>query len=323
MKNMPLVSVIIPVYKAEIYLNSCIESVINQTYKNLEIILINDESPDKSGDICDEYQKEDSRVRVIHQENQGTSGARNTGLSIAKGEYICFLDCDDFANIYLIETLLSICEEKDVKMAISSFLEAEYDDKFELNTKIPKRHSIEVINPITYIERLCTSMQVLYVVPWAKLYHKSVYEGIEFPQGALNEDDCVIDSVIYKAEKIAVEYTPLMYYRKNPNSQSRLGIQSEKWLKSVPYKEKRMKTLEERGEFEVLYKVQRLFFYDLLIEASKDLDKTTREQFISIAKKTYISILKNPKNSKKELITMLKWILNPNKAKNYTHNDFL
>ncbi len=323
MENMPLISVIIPVYKAESFLKSCLESVVNQTYKNLEIILIDDGSPDNCGVICDEYKDKDSRIIVIHQENQGTSSARNTGLSIASGEYICFLDCDDFANIYLIETLLSICKEKNVKMAVSSFVEAQYDEVFTRNTAKPKRHDIEILNPIIYIERLCTSMQVLYVVPWAKLYHKSIYNEVQFPAGALNEDDCVIDNVLYKAKEIAVEYTPLMHYRKNPNSQSRLGIKADKWLKSVPYKEMRMNTLKDLGEYDVLYKVQRLFFYDLLIEASNQTDKSIRKTFISIANKTYSSILKNPKHSKKEVFSMLTFILNPNKAKNYTHNDFL
>ena len=98
MQDMPLVSVIIPVYKTERYLHRCIDSLVNQDYKNIEIILIDDGSPDHCGNICDEYAKKDKRIKVIHQRNKGLSAARNAGLDFCTGEYLCFVDSDDYVN---------------------------------------------------------------------------------------------------------------------------------------------------------------------------------------------------------------------------------
>lgn len=104
-ENKPLISVIVPIYKVENYLNCCVNSIINQTYKNLEIILIDDGSPDKCGKICDDFNKEDTRIKVIHKKNNGLGSARNTGLDVCNGEYISFVDSDDYIMPDLIESL--------------------------------------------------------------------------------------------------------------------------------------------------------------------------------------------------------------------------
>ena len=111
MKRMPKISVIIPVYKVEQYLPECLDSIINQTYKNLEIICIDDGSPDNSGKILDEYASKDNRIRVIHKENGGISSARNAGLDIATGDWISFVDSDDWLDINTYEKLLSSADE--------------------------------------------------------------------------------------------------------------------------------------------------------------------------------------------------------------------
>ena len=101
-----LVSVIVPIYKVEKYLNKCVDSIINQSYKNLEIILVDDGSPDKCGEICDKYAEKDSRVKVIHKENGGLSDARNAGIDIAKGDYLLFVDSDDWITSNICEVLI-------------------------------------------------------------------------------------------------------------------------------------------------------------------------------------------------------------------------
>ena len=108
-----LVSVIVPIYKVEKYLNKCVDSIINQSYKNLEIILV-DGSPDKCGEICDKYAEKDSRVKVIHKENGGLSDARNAGIDIAKGDYLLFVDSDDWINRYMIENLVLFATNKNL-----------------------------------------------------------------------------------------------------------------------------------------------------------------------------------------------------------------
>ena len=114
-----LVSVIVPIYKVEEYLRECVDSIINQTYKNLEIILVDDGSPDKCGEICDEYARNDSRITVYHKENGGLSDARNYGIDRCNGEYITFVDSDDVLKSNFVETLMGLIEEYDADVAVS------------------------------------------------------------------------------------------------------------------------------------------------------------------------------------------------------------
>ena len=122
MINNPLVSVIIPIYKVEPYLRECVESVINQTYKNLEIILVDDGSPDNCPKICEEYALQDSRIKVIHKENGGLSDARNAGMKIATADYWSFVDSDDVCHPQMIEVLMEpLIEDKGLKMSACTY----------------------------------------------------------------------------------------------------------------------------------------------------------------------------------------------------------
>lgn len=122
-----LLSVIVPVYKVEPYLHRCVDSIRNQTYKNLQIILVDDGSPDNCGKICDEYAELDARIIVVHQKNRGLSGARNTGLRYAKGEYVAFVDSDDWISSDMYQTLVNLVELNDLDMARSSVVETDGD----------------------------------------------------------------------------------------------------------------------------------------------------------------------------------------------------
>ena len=116
-----LVSIIVPIYNVEKYIKECIDSIINQTYKNLEIILVDDGSPDCCPKICDEYSKKDKRIKVIHKENGGLSSARNAGLDVAKGEYVSFIDSDDVVDEKFIETLYNLCIENNCDISECNF----------------------------------------------------------------------------------------------------------------------------------------------------------------------------------------------------------
>lgn len=118
-----LVSVIVPVYKVEKYLHRCIDSIINQTYKNLEIILVDDGSPDNCGKICDEYAEKDNRIKVIHKSNGGLSSARNAGLDVANGDYVYFVDSDDYIDTKLVEDNLNLAIEHDADMVCFNYFE--------------------------------------------------------------------------------------------------------------------------------------------------------------------------------------------------------
>lgn len=239
MKKEKLISIIIPVYKVEQYLNECIESVLNQSYKNLEIILIDDGSPDNCGKICDEYAKIDKRIKVVHKENGGLSSARNTGLDIANGEYISFIDSDDYVSKKFIKVLYDLCERNNADIAMCDYIR--FTDKVEdikTNIEIKRFTSLEMQ------ENIYSREGVKNVVVWNKLYKKYIYDELRFPAGKINEDEFTT----YKAFNIApndivVTNEPLYYYRYNEN-----GIMGR------TFNEKRLDALEAYREKNIFIK---------------------------------------------------------------------
>ena len=132
---MPTISVIVPVYKVEPYIRKCVDSILGQTFSDIQVILVDDGSPDQCGKICDEYAKQDNRVEVIHKENGGLSDARNAGIPYAKGEYIIFLDSDDYIDERMVERLHSLLNETNASIAACDFLCFFEDGSFEKKTK--------------------------------------------------------------------------------------------------------------------------------------------------------------------------------------------
>ncbi len=178
------ISVIVPVYKVEKYLARCVDSIIDQTYKNLEIILVDDGSPDGCGAMCDEYAKKDERIKVIHKENGGLSSARNAGLDIATGDYIAFVDSDDRITPDAYENLLKALDGK--SDAIANFMyEREMESGETFPSVVPHKND-EIISVENYIGELM--MHVGDVSACTKLFPKGVISGVRFAEGFLNED---------------------------------------------------------------------------------------------------------------------------------------
>ena len=178
------ISVIVPVYKVEKYLARCVDSIINQTYKNLEIILVDDGSPDGCGAMCDEYAKKDERIKVIHKENGGLSSARNAGLDIATGDYIAFVDSDDRLSSDAYENLLKALDGK--SDVIANFMyEREIESGETFPSVVPHKND-EIIPVENYIGELM--MHVGDVSACTKLFPKGVISGVRFAEGVLNED---------------------------------------------------------------------------------------------------------------------------------------
>ena len=200
-----LISIIIPVYNVEKYLKECVDSVRKQTYKNLEIILIDDGSKDNSGKLCDELAKEDNRIKVIHKENGGLSDARNVGIENATGEYIQFIDSDDFVEKDMIEILHNdICQEKaDVSMC-SLYL---YKDGEKTTDASYKR---EIFNKELVLKEILLDERVRSYA-WNKMFKKSLFESIRFPKGKVFEDIYTMSPIFQKANKIVFNDIPLDY----------------------------------------------------------------------------------------------------------------
>jgi glycosyltransferase involved in cell wall biosynthesis len=213
------ISVIVPVYKVEKYLSRCIESIINQTYSNLEIILVDDGSPDKCGDICDHYASLDSRVKVIHKENGGLSDARNTGLNIATGEYVNFIDSDDYIHEKFYEKLLTLVLSNNADIGQCEFLKV-FEDKDHNNkvtSTIPlNSEKVATFNNVEALNQLYSN--VISGVAWNKLYKAELFKDIRFPKGKIHEDDFTTFKVLYNSKKIVTTSLPLYYYLQRSNS---------------------------------------------------------------------------------------------------------
>jgi glycosyltransferase involved in cell wall biosynthesis len=202
------VSIIVPVYDVQRYLRQCADSLLAQTYGDLEIILIDDGSPDACGAICDEYAAADRRVRVIHQQNKGLSGARNAGIDAATGSFLFFADSDDWIGPDTIEILLGDIIANDADISICGFAE-EYRD----SVNIPyTRDGVLCMDSEQAVERFC-ARDTFAVNAWGKLYKKKVFKDIRYPEGKIREDAYVILHLLLAADKITARSAPLYHYR--------------------------------------------------------------------------------------------------------------
>lgn len=205
----PLISVIVPVYKVEAYLGRCVDSIRNQTWKNLEIILVDDGSPDHSGALCDGYARQDSRIRVIHKPNGGLSSARNAGMAAAVGEYLAFVDSDDWIAPDMYEKLLNLMTRWDAQLACAG----RYDVREETGSRkvglCPPRE--ECISGQTLAGRIflydnCDSSAC------DKLYRRELLQNLRYPDGRVCEDMPVTYRIALAAERAAMCPEPLYFY---------------------------------------------------------------------------------------------------------------
>lgn len=212
-ENQPLISVIVPIYEVENYLNCCFNSIINQTYNNLEIILIDDGSPDKCGKICDDFKKEDTRIKVIHQKNNGIGAARNKGLNICKGEYISFVDSDDYIMADLIESLYN--EIYDCDYVSCGYTHVDNKSNQE-NIFSPKNKIVLTGKDALYkhysIDNTIENINCVYV--WGKLFRRKIWDELRFPEEILFEDIYVMPYILLKCNKVKFINKAGYYYRK-------------------------------------------------------------------------------------------------------------
>ena len=174
--NYPLISIIVPVYKVEKYLKKCIDSILNQTYKNYELILVDDGSPDCCPIICDNYAEKNDRVIVIHKQNGGLSDARNTGIAIAKGDFICFVDSDDYVSEDFCELLLNAVLKSNADMAICNYLVVDENGNSIQDKNVHLPIQDECISSQEFIKEYCGKYGWYYVVAWNKIYKRDLFK---------------------------------------------------------------------------------------------------------------------------------------------------
>ncbi len=204
-----LISIIVPVYKVEAYLRRCVNSVLSQTYTHWELILVDDGSPDGCPAICDEYAANDKRIRVLHKQNGGLSSARNEGLRLANGEFITFVDSDDFIHPHTLQDVVSLAKDNAADIVQFSFIRGNVDEFPMINRAasicVYDNHSIFY----------STNQKI---IACGKLYRRELWSGVSFPLGRINEDDATTWRLYYRANKIVYVNTPYYYYYQNPNS---------------------------------------------------------------------------------------------------------
>lgn len=209
------VSIIIPIYNVEKYLAACLDSIIGQTWKELEIILVNDGSTDNCPKVCEEYAAKDRRIKVIHKENGGLSDARNAGLEIATGDFISFVDSDDMISLDFCEKLLYALLSNGADIAECGFLKFENPKEIKqfINSDIQKS---EVLDTVTALKRLMEVSEA--AVAWNKIFRKEVIDNIRFPFRKINEDEYWTYKVFGNAEKIVKIPNTMYYYRQQQGS---------------------------------------------------------------------------------------------------------
>lgn len=208
----PKISIIVPVYKVEQYIHKCVDSILAQTFTDFELILVDDGSPDNCGEICDEYAVNDNRIKVIHKENGGLASARNAGLDIVKGDYIGFVDSDDWIEKDMYELLYNMCIKNNCDIA-SCTSKIYYSDKIVITGTHPL-----IIHDRNEAMKTMLEGELYDEVVWTKLFKRSLLKDIKFPVGMTYEDTAFTYKVIHRSEKVCCIGKPKYNYIKRDNS---------------------------------------------------------------------------------------------------------
>ena len=243
---MPKVCVIVPVYRVEAYLRRCVDSILNQSFGDFTLVLVDDGSPDTCGDICDEYAGKDRRIHVIHQKNGGLSAARNAGiewcLSRGESEWLTFIDSDDWIHPAYLQTLVEAAEFGETRISACGFVLTEGEQ--------PQAPPESMIFQKWDARRFYLEERVVATVAWAKLYHKTCFESIRYPVGRVHEDEYVTYRLLIENEVVTYVPAPLYGYFINPT-----GITRKPWspkrLDALDAYEEQIRYFEERGDREL------------------------------------------------------------------------
>ena len=312
---MPEISIIVPVYNVEKYLSKCIDSILNQTFNNFELILVDDGSTDSSIQICDEYRMKDKRIKVIHKQNGGLSSARNAGLDIALGKYIGFVDSDDFIHKNMYQLLYSNLTKYNGDISICRFGRI-FDG--EKSTNIEDSCNVKVTEMTGYnaLENLYNDKFLDFIVAWNKLYKREIFKDIRYPVGKIHEDEFIIHRILYESKKVIYIDKILYYYYQRDNS-----IMGKKFnLKSIDrvyaYKD-RVDFFRKKLFLQLQYKAECTFTGELfeVYFKAKHILKLERNELKKI-KKIFIedlkNLIKNPKFKWKEKVMWIIFLISDN-----------
>ena len=286
-----IISVIVPVFNVSEYLEQCLESIINQSYRNLEIIIVDDGSTDDSGVICDHYAQKDDRIHVIHSDNKGAANARNQALDLATGEYLAFVDSDDYLEIDAYEYMQKLLVDYQADMIQCSFRDIHADhtrDRIMID-------SFREFSTDEYIERYVSDWSCSLL--WDKLYKRGLFEGIRFVEGRVIDDEFFTYKGVLNAEKIIHDPKIVYNYRRRPDGlMGSLKSRGQIIVDTIDYGDERRKIVGQRSKR--LSKIFNHGFVDLVIyvfnkcksDDDKDLVSNKIESIMKTSKLTEFTI---------------------------------
>lgn len=297
--NEELISVVIPVYNVENYIKKCIDSVINQSYKKLEIILVDDGSNDNSSIICDEYKEKDNRIKVIHKKNSGLSEARNSGIDIAKGKYIAFIDSDDYISNDYFEYLYKLLIDNNADIAVCDY--QLFSDKLK-NKK--QKEKIETFFSLEILEKMLYGNHNL-ISAWCKLYKKSLFNNIKYPKGQCYEDVNTTFLLYEKSQKVVISNLKKYFYLVRKDSITNQNF-SERNFDIIKSNDEMIEYLSKYNELEVALKRRKLFSRISLLckMITSNYNGNEKNKIIKYIKNNKNDILKNKKSSNKDKISV-------------------
>lgn len=269
-KMKELISIIVPVYKVEQYLDMCIESLVNQSYDTLEIILVDDGSPDRCPDICEKWAEKDERIKVIHKKNGGLSDARNTGLAASTGDWISFIDSDDWIDSQFYEKLKNLADRGADIVGCSTVLVDENGKWLEIQKSIDCE--LDTIDAMKHL----INEDILRQTVWNKIYRSELLKGTSFLVGKYNEDDFWTYQVIAKATKVICCSNALYFYRQRPGSIMNRAY-SVKRLDEIEARKQRYIYIAEKFPL-LINDEKKKFFFTILYAYQKSLQIGSKEE---------------------------------------------
>jgi|SRR5690625_197918 len=281
---MPSISIIVPIFNQEDNIRLCIDSVLNQSLTDFELILINNGSTDGSGEICQEYSEFDNRIIILNRDNNHLGATRNEGISLSKGDYIVFIDCEDFIHKEMLQVLYEQIIQHEADIALCDFEpieEGEYINEKRSEEplsdfKVTTTKGVHALHGLYDVDRL-------YSVPWSKMYRKKIFNHIRYPDRFIDEDEFIAHELLYQSTKVVYVQEPLYYYvicvgRKGSETPIRMTVEkfakmSALYKRSEYFREKRLKKLEERA---LLHFIDHFFWYYLT--SQKELPEAIKER---------------------------------------------
>ena len=313
----PLISIIVPIYKVEKYLSVCVEKLIHQSYENLEIILVDDGSPDRCPEICDEYQKKDNRIKVIHKKNGGLSDARNAGLDIAQGEYVAFVDSDDYVDERYIDKLYDALNQSHASTAVCGLQIVDENNKVSEQISATQNRECEIYTGREIIKKGIQGEWHL-VTAWGALYDMAIFKTLRFPCGRHYEDEYTFVPIFEHQKCVVCIQENMYYYLQRSDSIMGVTYKKQDCIDYLDMWHERIAYFQEKEDRELLIPVIQSFLaWDVLYLAmngdameqreKQQLKKDIRKYFQKIFEKPY---LYNRKESMKLAVKCMMTLMN-------------